>query len=817
MVLEMASSKWFMSPEELRKRIHYRTVSRVQFDETLGTTVAKYREGTRICVERARLITEAYKESEGEPEILKKAKAIKKIVEGMTIYIKLGELIVGNISSTPESLPTYPEISHRWLSRSIMREYRDMLSEKEKAELLEIHKYWAGKSIDDRVREILPDDLKQYLGFHSYALATTHNLSLAWVVPNYEELFKVGLGGLLNECEKRLAELEKSWKPEEAREYIKKKNFYRAVKIALEAAISWIKRYADLAKELAKKEEMSITWKKQLERIASVCEWISTNPPRTFHEALQLYHFVYLLLYAVETRGQGDGIRFDIVMYPFYKKDIEEGRLTRDEAKELLKFLWVKKDELGHLNLPTLVGQSAGENLYQTLNLGGIDAEGNPVCNEVSHLMLEATMDMRTIQPTFAFRYNSRTPQELIDKAIDCVKTGVGFPAFFNDDVMIPYLLRRGIPLEDARNYTVPVCIIWSIPGKSIRPHVIHGGVFVAIKCLDLALNQGIDKFSGKRVGYPTPDPTTFKSIEDVMDAFLKQVEYIAEKAVRIRNVLDAVYEEYGPRPLASAFLDGCMEKGKEAAKNIYHDWVFFLVAGIVNVINSLAVIKKLVFEDKVVSMEELLKALRNNWEGYEWLRQKAINDVPKFGNDDPYVDELMRWVHEETNKIFRQHKGIYGGAYTLESSIAAGYYAAALKTWATPDGRKAGEPVADATVSPMAGRDKKGPTAVLKSVSNLNPLRTGWNHLLNQRFLPQYVTGEYKEVFANYLKTWSKLPIWHIQFNVVSNEVLRDAQKNPEKYQNLVVRVAGYSARFIDLPKEVQEDIIRRVEQTFA
>jgi len=790
---------------------------RACWDPISGTTIATYPSYVKACIERSRYITESYKQTDGKPEIIRRAKAFENFLRKMMIYVDPWQLIVGNETSAQYKIPIYVEFSCKWIYDRLDNVYKNLFeNDEEREELRKILEYWMPRTIEARVWRVLPDDVKDYVRFSdNNFMEVIFTMGKGRCFLDWDYLFKLGLKGVIARAEEKLKKLKENLK-EDPRKHIEKINFYEAGIIACKALIEWALRYAELAEKLAQQEDNEQR-REELIKIAEVCRWVPENPPRTFHEALQFFHFVHLAE-RLELMSHSAGYRFDQIMYPYYKQDVEKGILTKDKALELIECLWFKIQDIGELSVPSVAGVQVGAIGWQNLMLGGVKRDGSDATNDLSYLMIDATYETRTLEPAIVLRYHDNIPKDLVYKAIDLIATGHGMPSLFNDNVIIPYLQEvEGLSLEEARDYIIPSCVRWGLAGKPMHMIVPNIGFFCMLKCLEFALNEGKDMYTGKQLGYPTPDPCTFKSIEDVKEAFLKNIKLVADKLEKIWNIATAIYTEYAPRPFGSILLEDCLEKGKEAMKNMYKERITMLVAGCTNVADSLAVIKKLVFDDKVITMDESLKALRNNWEGYEWLRQKAINDVPKFGNDDPYVDELMRWVHEETNKIFRQHKGIYGGAYTLESSIAAGYYAAALKTWATPDGRKAGEPVADATVSPMAGRDKKGPTAVLKSVSNLNPLRTGWNHLLNQRFLPQYVTGEYKEVFANYLKTWSKLPIWHIQFNVVSNEVLRDAQKNPEKYQNLVVRVAGYSARFIDLPKEVQEDIIRRVEQTFA
>jgi formate C-acetyltransferase len=384
----------------------------------------------------------------------------------------------------------------------------------------------------------------------------------------------------------------------------------------------------------------------------------------------------------------------------------------------------------------------------------------------------------------------------------------------FNDEMMIPYLSSFGLPLEDVRNYSTEGCMRWIIPGKPMGFRAL-GGMFVLPRCLELALSQGIDKYSGKQIGARTPDPLTFTSIEDVIEAHLAQVRFLVEKLVTINNFVEVLDNEYLPQPFLSALMDGCIENGQDLRTYKYFANTIFQPIGQVTVANSLAAMKKLVFEDKRVSLAELLDALKNNWEGKEDLRQMFINEAPKFGNDDDYVDLLARDVYLRTTQTIRSFKNIYGGSFMEDGTGGSTYYSGGFLTGATPDGRKDTEWFNDGTISPAIGTDMKGPTAVLKSVAKIDHVGT-FTHLFNQKFLPQYLEGANKDAFVAYLRTWVDLGIHHIQFNVFDRQMLLEAQQNPEKYANLVVRVAGYSAYFVDLAKGLQDQIIARTEQGF-
>jgi formate C-acetyltransferase len=380
--------------------------------------------------------------------------------------------------------------------------------------------------------------------------------------------------------------------------------------------------------------------------------------------------------------------------------------------------------------------------------------------------------------------------------------------------MMIPYLVSLGVPLEDARNYSTEGCMRWIIPGKSMGFRAL-GGLLILPKCLEYALSRGIYKITGKQMGMPTPDPLTFKSFDDLLQAYYNQVRFFTQRLVAINNVVEVLDQEYLPQPFLSALLDGCLENGRDCRYYKYFNNTIIQPIGQVTVVNSLAAIKKFIFDDKAVTMTELIDALEKNWEGEEDLRQMFIHKAPKFGNDDDYVDILAREVYAKTTQIIRSFKNIYGTSFLEDGTGGSTFYFGSVLCGATPDGRKARDLFNDGTVSPVPGTDRNGPTAVLKSVSKLDHVR-GFTHLLNQSFLPEFLEGENKNKFIAYLKCWINLGIHHIQFNVVGSEMLEDAQKNPEKYGTLVVRVAGFSAYFVDLDKMVQDQIIARTRQKF-
>jgi formate C-acetyltransferase len=431
----------------------------------------------------------------------------------------------------------------------------------------------------------------------------------------------------------------------------------------------------------------------------------------------------------------------------------------------------------------------------------------------MSYIVLDAVKSTRTIQPPLALRWHDRTPRELLLKAIDVISTGVAQPAIFNDKVVIPRYMEMGVPLEEARNYSINNCMFPIIPGKNITTRTNSAGLLFLPKLMELALNRGIDMKTGKLISCETPDPTEFSSVEDIMDAVMKHYSFYCDKAFHLSDVGDALYEEYLPRPFLSALLDGCIERAEDLRKWNYLPWKTLGVIGTLNVADSLAAIKKFVFEEKRLTMAELIDIIKDNWEGKEELRMTFINDAPKFGNDDDYVDLIARDLYYKVAEETKKFKTYYGTPGFIDGSTASAPYSFAVSTWATPDGRKAGDPFHDGSITPEGGMDRNGPTAALKSISKIDPLKS-WNHLYNQSFMPQFLQGENANVFADYLKTWGDLGIHHIQFTVVDRETMLDAQRDAQKHSDLIVRVCGYSAYFVDLSKGLQDEIIKRTEQ---
>ena len=775
----------------------------------------------RMCLERARLITQSYKETEGEPEVIRRAKALAHILTKMTIYINDHELIVGNFASSPSGLPINPELSVEWLEKEMMGQWNDILDEEGHREFKEITDYWRDRCIDGRVKALLPDDLQPWILYRDnggIVSGDEYQLDRSFPPLDYEKLLNKGLEGIIRETEDRLEALHESNVPVDGIEvgaWIDQVNFLKAVIMDCRAAIHFSERFSILATKMAEKEQDE-TRKQELLEIAENCKRVPRYPAANLHQACQSWWFAYLIVYLIESTRHGSPCRFDQIMDPFYKKEKEEGTITRGRAQELVECLQMKIEDTGQIALPSFHVVGSGTTLYQKFTIGGVDENGNDASNELSMIVLDAAMETRTCQATVALRYHPGLSKELLYKAIDCIRSGMGYPDIYNDSHVIPLLGDRGVPLKIARDYAIPSCVSVALPKKNIYLRIAQACFLSLGKCLELALNQGKSMPKDRQIGYATPDPLTFTSVDDVIDAYLKQIHFAIDKVAKINNIASDIYRRYGQVPFTSALLDGCIQRGMDSTawtEYPYHPIVF---CGSVNVADSLAALKKLVFEEKSILMEELLEALKANFEGHEELRQRLLNDAPKFGNDDDYVDLIMRDIIHLTKKEVGKSSDLWGHPLTIDGSPAAGYYAAGLATWALPDGKREGrvDTYADGTLSPAAGKDKSGPTAVIKSMGKVD---TPCPQTANQKFMPQFLEGENREVFASYLKTWSEMNNYQIQFNVVDRDTLEDAQENPEEHTDLIVRVAGYSAYFVDLPRGVQNDIVERTPQCFS
>jgi formate C-acetyltransferase len=768
------------------------------------------------------------------PQVVRRALALKEILENMSIYILKGELIVGNQASKPKAAPLFPEFSISFLVRELdefpKRSYDPFeVSEDVRKAVLEITSYWYGKTHEDRViyltRLVLPEEVAKAFDFNSFILNDVIYAGVrkasgdGHIIPNYRKVLSIGLTGILEEVNNELRSLNLS-DPNSFR----KRVFLEAIRIAYEGVLNFIRRYALLARELARKEE-DVVWRDELLRIAEVCEDLTKGPPKTFREALQLVWFVHLILH-IESNGHSVSLgRLDQYLYPFYKKDLDEGRITKDEALELIKCFLIKMNTLNKVRPWSETRYKSGYPLFMTITLGGQTPDGDDATNELTYLFLDALAETKLPQPTIIVRVHSKTPEDLLIHAVKTlIRHGGGLPAFFSDEVIVPALTNIGVPIEDARDYAIAGCSEAVIPGKSLS---FTGGdcYFNLLKILEITLNGGCNPRTNVCL-FKTKEPNDIKSIEEFIEEFRKQLAYYAQFIVPLTSITSATDADLNPTPFTSSLIDHRIELGADVSEgggpNTRYSHTIIQGHGIANVANSLYAIEELVFRRGLITLDELRNVLLSNWAGYlgERLRKVVLN-LPKYGNDvddvDKYVKLIARMFYDE---IVRKYRPWRGGVFGLSLQGLTANVPEGEVTGATPDGRLAGEPLAD-NASPHPGTDKNGVTAVLKSFAKIDHTLFINGNILNVKFHPSTLVDQFGNIddvrvyrFTQLLKTFLvDLKGFQVQFNIVSADVLRAAQREPEKYPNLVVKVAGYSAYFVMLDRKLQEQIIARTE----
>jgi formate C-acetyltransferase len=789
----------------------------------MGLGKCTFRQGLRVDVDRARLLTQSYRETEGQPWVIRRAKAVKTILENMPIVIKEGELIVGDPNGAPDEVRWYPEPSVYWIPEAVTTGgFSEMVTDEERKEIVEdICEYWKDRCMLARIEAALPEELRPYVEWRTDIKPMVYDISdVGKTVPgyDYDSLFKEGLKARIERIEANLRQLDsEAWQMNPA-EYLEKKNNWQAMAMCGRAILRFAERYAESARQRAKAEKDTEP-KRELEEIAAILDWVPANPPRTFHEALQFYWIIEVTGRFLAVFGISNGIRFDQVWWPYYEADMRAGRITREKALELMECLFLKIQEVGYpLDWPGgFVGRSGAE-LFYAANICGTTPDGRDASNDLSCIIMEALANLHINQPAIALRYHRNISPDVVARAIDLLRTGMGHPSFFNEDLMEKWALMRGWSPKEAKNVTILGCVVHQIKGKyGFASAYKEAGCYNLPKVLEEVLFQR--GLPGPLSGQDSPrmeDPRKVRSADELLELFLERVSFYTKVGVLVWNIGQQTLMEYWPDPCNSFLLDGPVEKGIDLTKlQKEHDtWPMIDLFGRINVANSLAAVQKLIFDDKKYTMEQLLKALEADWQGYEEMWHDFLN-APKYGNDDDYADDWARKVSIGIENAVNQVKDAWGYTAACSGSVAVGYDTFGFGTGATPDGRRAGTSLADGTRSPMAGTDKKGPTAVLNSAGKIPYLHP---ELLNQKFLPQFLEGENRALFAEYLRVWyEKGTIPHVQFNVVDSNVLREAQEHPEKYTNLQVRVAGYSAFFVDLSKESQDAIIARTEQSLC
>lgn len=775
----------------------------------------KYTDGIFVDVERPRFLTESYLSTEGEDPVLRRAKGLQHVLSNISISILENELIVGNPHSDPRALPIFPEVNVNLLKEAIEDGY---VREQDKELAHELVNYWDKRTIASMVEKNMSEQTKDIVNTSSSFISTTWKDGIQHCVPNWDYTFENGTNNIKKKIEEKLEnvmhEIDRG-NSKELSKLISNRNLYEAMLISLEGLNRFSERYSQLAADEAQnsKDEKR---KKELLDMAEMLDRVLKERPQTFHEACQGFFFIHLILNCIDSAAFGSLTRIDQALYPFFKKDvIDEKNITEEEAKEILEALILKVQALGGFFSRSRRLHFEGNGALPIWTIGGVNTDGTDACNELTDLILKSAQSVRCNQPTISIIYHKNMRDSSLVEAINTVKLGMGYPSFTNNEWMVSSLLRQGIPVEAARNSGVVGCVsVCPVDSNNTTKRLAL--TIIAGKAMELALNQGKCVITGKQIGPVEKPATEFASYEEVFEAVRKQLEFSIKTAVNVRNLARHYESKYRPNPLASALHRSPLEKGVDTVS--YEDYpnnYWLNMVGIINIVNSLAVIKKIVFEDQKYSMNDIVNAVKNNWEGNEAMRQEVINKVPKFGNDIDYVDDISRKVFKACSDIGEHTYDINGGYWSILAQSVSIYQATAKLTGALPDGKLKGKPLADGGISPDHGTDKEGIFSVLNSVSKVDHIRTK-GLLLNQWIAPEMMEGEAgTEWMKALVDMWQDTHCSQIQFNVVDPKVLRDAQKHPENYPNLTVRVSGYTANWIKLTEELQEMILARTMQT--
>lgn len=745
-----------------------------------------------ISLERAVLYTKSYQKTEGEPAVVRRAKACSKVLDEIAITIRPGELLAGNRTVKCRSGIASPEMDPYWIYEELdtlnSRPQDQFYISEEDRDLYRkvLYPYWQGHSLKDFINSRLTQEVKEAQATRIIKLNQTDK-GQGHIIMGFEEVLTYGLGHMQNKL-KGLHTAE----PNNA--------FYAAALITLEATARHILRYAELAKDLAASESDPAR-KEELLEMSRAAEKVAEAKPDSFYEASQLFWFINLAAQYESNASSISPGRFDQYMFPFYQRDIASG-VSVEFIKEVLRTLWLKMNDVVLLRSEDSAKYFAGFPTGYTIILGGLDERGRSAVNDLSYLVLDTYQDIRLPQPNLGVRINEFTPRLFFNKVAETIRLGTGIPQVFNDEVIIPGFLNRGVSLEDARDYAVVGCVELSIPGKTYGLHDI--ALFNLLKVMEATLYE--------HNGY-------FAEFADIVAAIMEKIERYIVYMVEGSNIVEIGHRDFAPTPFLSCFVDSCLEKGIDvSAGGAKYNFSGVQGIGSANLGDSLYAIKKFCFEEKRMSLSELLEILKADWEKEdgEALRARLINRYAKYGNDIAEVDNISAEILAYYCKAVEKYTNARGGQFLPGSYTVSAHIPLGEAVGATPDGRKAGEQLADGGLSPMVGRDKQGPTAVLKSLSRFDNYLTSNGSLLNVKFHPKVLEGQAGiNKLVAYLQAFMKLKLQHIQFNVVSADILKAAQREPDKYRNLVIRVAGYSAIFVELNKAIQDDIIARTAHT--
>ena len=763
-----------------------------------------------ISYERARIWTESHKKTEGESVPIRRAKAFKDTCEQLDINIFDGELIVGATGEFRKCGILTPEFSWTWVDREMDnfdKRVQDpyLMTDKQRDFVRkEIFPYWKGKSLEEAFLAQLPEETaKVVVDTGIVDNDSKWRQAVGEITPDYEDvLFKKGFGGIIKEAKEHISKLSLT-----SAEDMNKKEFYESVILTSEGIIKYANRYADKAREMAKNE--ASPRKEELLKIAEICSIVPENPPTTFYEAIQFIWFTQIGGIISENPLALNVGRFDQFMYPYYKHDIEKGIMTKEDIQELIEAYWIKLSEWVWTISANTADFFAGYNQFQNLTIGGKTRDGKDATNDLSYMCLKATERVKTHQPGLSVRIHQDCPSEFLEAVTHLVSKGTGFPAIHNDNAGYQMLINAGYEPEDARDWNNCGCVV---------PHFRKTGEWTSAvninftAALEFALNEGRSRITGEKVGLEEKNPKTFETYEEVEEAFYKQFSYLIEQSVVATLLAQKLHKEMVPRPFLSSCIEDCMKKGQDLVDTgaKYNLGPVLTGIGLAVTSNSLAVIKKLVFEDKITTMETLIDAINANWEGYDELRDLAL-EVPKYGNDINYVDDI---AIEMANFYYREGHGyndINGNPFNTAFMGISNYLPTGKVVGATPCGRKAKEPLSEG-VSPFAGSDTSTPLAAMKSAAKLNQDVHSGGTLLNLRLNEDLVnTKRGQSNLGSMIQGFFSLGAFHVQFNTISTETLRKAQEKPEDYKDLLVRVAGYSTQFVNLSRTMQDAIIAR------
>ncbi|WP_269477005.1 (2S)-3-sulfopropanediol dehydratase [Hominibacterium faecale] len=790
-----------------------------------------------IDIQRARLITEVYKNNPDMSAKLKTAYALENILEHVAIDLYDEELIVGEVAAPAKAAPIYPEFSVKWIIDELKHHPFDQrahdkfyITDEDRDELLEILEFWRGKTVEDLVNARLTEDEKKgsELGKKVYMTNLYHFAGVGHFVLDYPQLLEQGYDGYLAQVRQKLETLDSG-----DADFEEKRDFYQAMEIELKAACAYIRRYAQLAASRAEREQ-NPGRKQELLQIAENCNQIAGGPARTMWQAVQLWHFATTIT-QIESNGHSISYgRMDQWLYPYYKKDMEQGVITKEFAQELLETAYVKTGNPSKLKDKMTVEVRSGRGWGgESLTIGGVNEDGNDASNDLTFMLLEASAHTRMMNPWVCVRMHENTPYELKVKAVECIRAGYGHPKLFNDVPTIEVMLKKGMTLKEARNYEVVGCVEPDLPGYE---YGFHDSAYMNIaKVMELALNGGacIDcsdqcpRYAkcaaiGRTLGPDTGSLADFQNIGQVLESFDKQMKFWTDQMCQGINVIDEAHRERKPLPYASAFFNDCIDKGKDLSEGgARYNFTGPQASGIATCADTLSVISQLVFDEGRYTGQELLQAIRDNWDGHDVLYALVNSSkVHHYGNDDDYADNFFKEVFNCYCRNIEGRKNPRGGTfcpgvYTVNANVGLG-----LDLGASLDGRKSREPLSD-NMGPVhtsaASHDIYGPTAISNSVTKVDHSRATNGTLLNWKFPPECVAGKTgRENLISFIDTYFAKKAMHCQFNIMSTEMMRAAMKKPEDYKDMLVRVAGYSAYFVELGKPLQMDLINRTELSF-